>query len=504
MYTFAKNCCHLAQVNHCDLEIVTLLINFSNNSAPMEEGRKLKKSIWLIDATSYKKDIDHELGEIKKDYFKIKSFVRQQLIGKHMLPTQRTFSTGLLRIATLLKRMRYSVQYFHLEDFLSQNIIEQSTNLPMIAAFGCVCPTIPICNQLAKKIKNYDGNVITAVGGAHINVALKNTQKSYTYFDRYVFGYDKEAVGRLIHDDVDDSIGVMPYVDYSILPYHLNEYDINLFSTLGCPFGCAYCQDGQIPYYEYLLDGGLSALQKDLPPQKLIHFFDSTLGYSQERLLKVCGALSAINHHYILSCDMRAEFITKQTLFALEKAGFKEVRLGLETIDETVLKRNNRGILPDAIMEKMRLIRNHSKLYLTLYTVSGLPGYTPETYKKNKEIYRYLLETRSVDEIKNAQYVPYPRDDTDFLQRGIIIKDTNLENYDRQSYPVYETAELSRQQIWDEFIDTAKVINQAWLKGWGIRGIGELADIDIYPEYIVGNYLEGSDSTDERHPFCDV
>lgn len=459
----------------------------------------MEKSIWLIDATSYKKDIDHELKEVKKDYFKIKSFVRQQLIGKHVLPTQRTFSTGLLRIATLLKRMGYSVQYFHLEDFLSQTAMEQSAGLPMIVAFSCVCPTIPVCNQLAKKMKDYDGSVITAVGGAHINAALKITQKNYTNFDRYAFGYDKEAVGRLIHDDVDDSIDYLPYVDYSILPYQLNEYDINLFSTLGCPFRCMYCQDGKMPYYEYLLDGGLSMLRKDLPPRKLIHFFDSTLGYSEGRLLQVCQALSAMNHSYILSCDIRAEFITKQTLSALEEAGFKEIRLGLETVDETVLKRNNREILPDAIMKKIHLVREHSKLYLTLYTVSGLPGYTLETYRRNKEIYQYLLETRSVDEIKNAQYVPYPRDDEDFHQRGILIRDINWENYDRQSYPVYETAELSRQQIWDEFIATARVINEAWLNGWGFHSIGELADVDIYPEYIVGSYLEGSDNKNESY-----
>ena len=89
-----------------------------------------------------------------------------------------------------------------------------------------------------------------------------------------------------------------------------------------------------MPYYEYLLDGGISKLQEDLVPQKLIHFFDSTLGYSESRLLDICQALSVINHKYILSCDIRAEFITEKTITALEKAGFSEIRMGLETIDK--------------------------------------------------------------------------------------------------------------------------------------------------------------------------
>ncbi len=95
-----------------------------------------------------------------------------------------------------------------------------------------------------------------------------------------------------------------------------------------------------------------------------------------------------------------------------------------------------------------------------------------------------------MDEIKNAQYVPYPRDGIDFGQRGVIIKDNDWENYDRQSFPVYETAELSRQQIWDEYLDTARVINEAWMKGWQIQSIDAIRDADIYPEYIVENYLQ--------------
>ena len=63
-----------------------------------------------------------------------------------------------------------------------------------------------------------------------------------------------------------------PYVDYSILPYSLNEYDINIFTTLGCPFRCTYCQDGQMPYLEHRLDGGLGMIQEQLAPGKLVHF----------------------------------------------------------------------------------------------------------------------------------------------------------------------------------------------------------------------------------------
>lgn len=451
-------------------------------------------TIWLVDATSYGKSIDPELLKIKQDYFIIKHYVREKLIGNHVLPTQRTFSTGLLRIATLLSRQGYCIKYFHLNDFARESLTKSiSKEKPYLVAFGCVCPTIPICNRIAQQIKELNAEIITAVGGAHINVALELTKKRYTFFDRYAYGYDTDAVSRLIKNSVRDGIDCHPYVDYSLLPYPLDKYDINIFTTLGCPFNCAYCQDGQMPYFEYLDDGGLNLIQSAIRPYKLVHFFDSTLGCSEDRIIKICNALKSIRHKCILSCDLRAEFISKRTITALENAGFKEIRIGLETVDKAVLKYNNRKILPEDIMAKIDIVRNYSEIYLTLYTVSGLPGFTLDTYKRNKATFEFLLESRKVDEIKNAQYVPYPRDGVDFRKRGIIIKNDNWECYDRQSYPVYETNELTQQEIWNEYLDTARIINKAWLKGWKLQSIDELKNHKIYPEYIVGNYLEGGE-----------
>ena len=63
--------CNMYQTN--EMQIIAMRTEDGNG------GADLAKIIWLIDATSYKKDIDYELLNIKKDYFKIKSYVRQRL-----------------------------------------------------------------------------------------------------------------------------------------------------------------------------------------------------------------------------------------------------------------------------------------------------------------------------------------------------------------------------------------------------------------------------------------
>ena len=162
-------------------------------------------------------------------------------------------------------------------------------------------------------------------------------KKTYPYFDKYIVGYELEAAQQLTSKKLE--IKYPKYVDYSLLPYPLEEYAINTFTAMGCRFNCSYCQDGKAPFFTSSLDGGVGELMKLLPAKTLIHFFDSVLGYSPQRLHDVCDVLSQLQHNFVLSCDLRAEYINLETLHCLSKAGFKEIRLGIESASVDLLKK---------------------------------------------------------------------------------------------------------------------------------------------------------------------
>ena len=46
----------------------------------------------LVDATTYDKDIDPRLRELKRRYFKIKNIVRYTRLGEHIPPKQKTYA----------------------------------------------------------------------------------------------------------------------------------------------------------------------------------------------------------------------------------------------------------------------------------------------------------------------------------------------------------------------------------------------------------------------------
>lgn len=439
--------------------------------------------IWLVDATTYSKEIDSELLRLKREYFIIKNFVKKNILGEYVPAKRRTFSYGLLRIATILDFNGIEIEYFDISELAHR--IDIAKTLPDKIAFSAVCPTIPLCQSHSEKIKKKYPKLKTILGGPQVNIAPNKTRIKYPGFDLYSVGSDLDAAQQIAENRLNNPNS--GFIKFSLLPYPINDYAINTCTTLGCPFGCKYCQDNRMKYLEVSTDGFISEFIKVVPPRTCIHFFDSVLGGYHSRTLEVCKHIEKTNHRFLLSCDIRAEYIDKDTVIALSKAGFAEVRMGIESADESLLRQNNRTLTPDQLLKAIDIIRKYSSIYITLYSVVGLPGATKESFEKTLVFFSYLLENRMVDEIKSCIYVPYPFDEPMFNSDEIEITSFEWENYDRQSYPNYRLPSLSQEEIWNQYLLLSRAINKNWLKGFGFSHVNQLPQI-IYDEYVTNNY----------------
>lgn len=443
--------------------------------------------IWLVDYTHYKQEIDEALQQYKRDYFRMKSYRRHQVIGQTAPVKNRVFGTGLLRIATLLHKNGYPVRYLHYE--MLEAALVNGEKMPEIVAFSCVCPTAPRCAELCTQIKMRSPNTMVMLGGVHVNVALDETKRRFPMFDRFITGYETAAAEQIVQQPLQNYTD--RYVDYSLLPYPLSDYAINTLTTMGCPFRCRYCVDGIAPHFCACDNGQLDDMTKLLPARNLVHIFDSVLGHSEKRIREVCKAIKATGHQFLLSCDMRADLMTPELVRLIEDAGFVELRLGMESADTELLQENGRTLSFERFIEKLTMIRQNSKLYIALYTVTGLPGTTWEVQEKTLQACDYLLRSGLVDEIKNAMYVPYPMAHIDYTQQGITILNNDWAQYDRQSFPVYRTKEMSSEELWHMYLETARRINESWLKALGFSNYDEIPEIPgYYSEYVERNYLD--------------
>ncbi len=439
--------------------------------------------IWLIDYTTYMIAIDPVLKDLKAKYFRVKGYKRNQVIGNTAVNKTMTYSNGLLRIATLLKQNGVECKYLHYPELIK--ILKCKEDLPEIIAFSTVCPTIPYAAKLAEKIKKLSPSTKVFVGGPQVNNAPQKTSEKFPIFDKLTVGHEIDAASAIADMPISQH---EEYIDFSLLPFALEEYAINTFTALGCPFHCDYCADGRAPKI-CVSDTALLSQMKCLPKRKLIHIFDSVFGYSTERAITICKNLQKLNHGFLLSCDMRAELLTEQLVHEMEKAGFVEIRLGIESADEELLMLNKRTLSPKRCIETLKMIRGSSNLYITLYSVTGLPGTTILNHERTLDMFHNLLVSHQADEIKNALYVPYPYDDIDYSTLGIRILDSDWSHYDRQSFPVFDTNLLSRDQIWELYLKTAQCVADSWLESLGFSDYNQIPIENNYNEYIQTNYM---------------
>lgn len=442
--------------------------------------------IWLIDYTHYVHQLPPDLARYKSNYFRIKSYKRYQIIGPTAPPSSRVYALGLLRIATILHRNHYEVKYLHY--YMLDEILDSGKDdLPPIIAISCVCPTVPACAEMAKRIKAVSPNTKVILGGVHVNLNAELTARRYPVFDKLSVGYEKEAAEAIAEAPLEDVSDI--YADFSLLPFALSKYAINTFTGAGCPFHCSYCADGLAPNFRASIDGQLGYMKKVLPERNLIHFFDSVLGYSQEGLRQVCKAIRETEHNFVLSCDMRADMLTPDLVKELRSAGFVELRMGVESGDQTLLDRNKRTLAIDAFAGIMKMIRDNSDIFITLYSITGLPGTSTRSQEMTLDYFDMLMQEHLADEIKNTLYVPYPMQEVDYEERGIHILTDDWSKYDRQSFPVFETKEMSANDLWDLYLYTAKSINESWLKSCGFTSYDQVPVIEnYYTEYIKENY----------------
>ena len=235
------------------------------------------------------------------------------------------------------------------------------------------------------------------------------TAKRFPVFDDIVSTSDVVAAAELVAEARARPAPVG--LDHSILPYSVGEYAWNLRTASGCPFSCSYCQDRSAQRTLDEIDGGLYRLAPLLEPETHIHYCDSVLGRTARRVVAVCDVIERLDHGMRLSRDLRPELLRPELLSALVRAGFSEIRVGLDSADQNFLTDNDRTARATALTEVLTRVKSSwADLYVSVYLVTGLPGSTAATLPKNLSLIDDLLTDGLADQIKHHLYVPYPLD----------------------------------------------------------------------------------------------
>lgn len=210
----------------------------------------------------------------------------------------------------------------------------------------------------------------------------------------------------------------------------MKHYNIPIFiSHFGCPNDCVFCNqkkingretDVSLEDVENIIETYLKTLPKK--SKKEVAFFGGTFtGISfdlQKKYLEVVNKYIKLNLIDGIRLSTRPDYIDKKIIDLLVEFNVTTVELGVQSLDENVLKQSHRFYPVEKVYEASKMIKD-AGIQLGIQLMLGLPGSTSESdYNSAKKvveigpdiarIYPTLIikETEMAEMFKEGTYKP--------------------------------------------------------------------------------------------------
>ena len=248
----------------------------------------------------------------------------------------------------------------------------------------------------------------------------------------------------------------LPYPDWNLYSYEKFSYSpiINkkpftfVLSSRGCTYGCNYC-----PYIsesnlgsKYRMRSVANVVNElkylqDKFGIKGVQFRDPLFTLIRKRTEDLCNEIIKEKINIELGCETRLDRVDENLLDLMYKAGFRVMKVGIESADPEVLKKSKR--LPIALEHQEKMIKYCEKIGMRVvgFYVIGLENDTEETVKATLKYSRKL----NTDFANFTICTPIPG--TEFYD---IIKDRiTTEDYDLYDnfHVTFDHPNLSEEEI---------------------------------------------------------
>ncbi len=263
---------------------------------------------------------------------------------------------------------------------------------------------------IAEKVKKQNKEIKIVVGGVHPTLAPDKTLKS-DEFDYIIIGEGETSFLQLINGDPREKIAGLgyknegslfinapgePISNLDLLPFPARDLIINpsdntdygqVITGRGCPFSCTYCASPAIWGKKKVRFRSVEGVIKELIlikenyPHKIIYFVDDTFTLNKQRTIGLCKEIIKNRLDLEWKCDTRADCLTEEMVVLMKKAGCVCIKIGVESGSEKILKKVNKGVKKETILNAVKIIKKHG-ISLTIYLMAGFPDETDDDLKE--------------------------------------------------------------------------------------------------------------------------
>jgi len=291
----------------------------------------------------------------------------------------------------------------------------------------------------------------------------------------------------------------LPFIDRELTQSKLYNVEYNMkgkpfeYTMAGrdCPYHrCRFCAWTTLfPLFrvrtpENLLDEIGMLIEK----RSVKEIFDDTGTFPPSKWLeKFCNGMISrgYNEEIYFSCNMRVDYITEENAKLMKKAGFRLLKIGLESANQKTLDRINKGIRVEQITEACKKAKR-AGLEIHLTMIVGYPWETKKEALNTFKLAKKLMTSGLADVLQSTVLIPYPG--TPLWKEGLEKNwfRFNPEEYERydMTEPVFKTPDMGPEEVM-EICDS-------------------IYKIFLSPEYILRHMIKIKSWDDIRYTFRGV
>jgi radical SAM superfamily enzyme YgiQ (UPF0313 family) len=357
-----------------------------------------------------------------------------------------------LYYATLLKKRGYKVDIYDLRKNKKNTLEETVKFIPekkfyffWIFKTGDAQEIYSIVSLLKKKYKNS----ICVAGGTHVDMCQDECKN---FFDSIIIGAGEESFAQVINDYELNNLKKEYLTDYKLKPFALTDFPDRSFlpredvvnnkifsqygeipATLvyfsrGCIFKCAYCTYN-VPRLLQYKDSKVIKLEikylKDNYQIKGILVKDEVAISPNKKISE--SVLNSIQDSQVLWRGQTISLATRDQLKHAKDSGCLELAVGVETVDENVMKIIDKTWQNEKIIREFVTNCKLEGIKVKVCLILGLPGEPKNIAKKTID---FLKDVRP-DFVSISGFLPVPGSPIakDPKKYGIKKIDLNWNNY---------------------------------------------------------------------------
>lgn len=246
---------------------------------------------------------------------------------------------------------------------------------------------------------------------------------------------------------------------------------VHMLFSRGCAYNCFYCaanQNRHIQEIRYRDKDKIYLELADLKESYHIEGFsiiDDCFLTDQDKAIEICDYIASKRLDLKWSLAARVDNINESVLTSLKNSGCIEIKYGVETgSDELLKKMNKRETVADA--EKAIKLTKEFGIGVKLFIITGLPFETEQTHQETKDFLTRMCSY--IDRVSLLRYTPLAGSFiyTQPGKFGIKKSTLNSKNFHntslyRRSYDWWQdSADYKNRERW--YRDMNKFINEHW------------------------------------------